>query len=348
MNLRTLLPSALGIALLTGACGGKPEPANQMASGEAGTPLKVTVVDVRSTSESGGIEVPAAIESNRRAILTSRLAAAIVELKAREGDAVNAGAVLVRLEDTALRAAASAAEASDQAAARDLKRAEALLAKGAATRNEAENAATAAERTRAAVVGAREALSYASIRAPFAGRILRKLASAGDIVNPGEPLLELEGAGGLEVVASIESAIHDRLRVGQKIEVRLDGIAAPQPATIHDLAASADPSTHRFTLRADIAPANGVRAGLFARVVVPSPATGGEVRLLVPSAALLRRGGLNGVYVVRDGRAWLRWIAPGDAIGDSTEVRAGLEPKERGALDPSRLHDGAPVSEDRQ
>jgi multidrug efflux pump subunit AcrA (membrane-fusion protein) len=136
------------------------------------------------------------------------------------------------------------------------------------------------------------------------------------------------------------------VRVGQRIEVRLDGIDGPVPATIHDLAASADPSTHRFTLRADIAPTSGVRAGLFARILVSSP--GGEARLLVPSSAVLRRGGLTGVYVVRDGHAWLRWIALGDAFGDSTEVRAGLEAKERVALDPSRLHDGAPVSEERQ
>jgi len=345
MNLRTTLLSALGIALITGACGKTPEASNRTAAGESGPPIKVTAVDVRSTSEGGGVEIPAAIESSRRAVLTSRLAASILELSAREGDVVNAGAVMVRLEDTSLKAALSAAEASDQAAARDLRRAEALLAKGAATRNEVENATTAAERTRSAVVAAREALAYASIRAPFTGRVLRKLANVGDVVNPGQPLLEIEGAGGLEVVASIEGAIHDRLRVGQKIEVRLEGIEAPFLATIHDLAASADPSTHRFTLRADIPPVNGVRAGLFARILVSSP--GGEARVLVPSGAILRRGGLTGVYVIRDGHAWLRWIAPGDAFGDSIEVRAGLDPKERVALEPSRLHDGAPVSEAR-
>jgi RND family efflux transporter MFP subunit len=343
MNLRITLLSALGISLAGAACGKTPEPANKTTAGESGPPVKVTAVDVRSTSESGGTEIPASIESSRRALLSSRLAASIVELNAREGDPVNAGAVLVRLEDATLKAALSAAEASDQAATRDLKRNEALLAKGAATRNEVENAGTAAERTRSAVVAAREVLSYASIRAPFAGRIMRKLASVGDTVNPGQPLLEIEGAGGLEVVASIEGVIHDRLRIGQRIEVRLDGIAAPVSATIHDLAPSADPSTHRFTLRADIPSATGVRAGLFARILVSSP--GGEVLILVPSGAILRRGGLTGVYVIRDGHAWLRWIAPGEAFGDSIEVRAGLDAKERVALDPSRLTDGAPVSE---
>ena len=346
MNLRITLLSALGISLAAGACGTTPRTSNQATAGETGAPIEITAVDVRATSESGGLEIPAAIESSRRAILNSRLTASIVELSAREGDGVNAGAVLVRLEDVALKAALSAAEASDQAATRDLKRAEALLAKGAGTRNEVENAATAAERSRSAVVAAREGLSHASIRAPFPGRIVRKLASVGDIVNPGQPLLEIEGTGGLEVTASIEGAVHDRLRTGQKIQVRLDGVAAPFPATIHDLASSADPSTHRFTLRADIAPAPGVRAGLFARILVSSP--GGEPRVLVPSGAILRRGGLTGVYVIRDGRAWLRWIAPGDAFGDSVEVRAGLDAKERVALEPSRLHDGAAVREARQ
>jgi RND family efflux transporter MFP subunit len=345
MKLRTILPVAIVIALATGACGRTPAASIRTTPGETGPPVRIAAVDVRSTSEGGGVEIPASIESSRRAVLTSRLAASIVELNGREGDSVNAGAVLVRLEDTALKAAVSAAEASDQAAARDLKRAEALLAKGAATRNEVENASTAAERARSAAIAARENLAHASIRAPFAGRIQRKLANAGDIVNPGQPLVELEGAGGLEVVASIEAAVHDRLRVGQKIAVRLDGIEAPLPATIHDLAASADPSTHRFTLRADIAPGPGVRAGLFARILVSSQ--GGEARLLVPTTALLRRGGLTGVYVIRDGHAWLRWIASGDAIGDSTEIRAGLDAKERVAKDPSPLHDGAPVTEER-
>jgi len=343
MKRRTALPSALGIALATIVCGRTPGPSDQ-TSGETGPPIKIVAVDVGATNESGAVEVPAAIESSRRAILTSRLAASVVAFGPREGDRVNAGAVLVRLEDTTLKAALSAAEAADVAAARDLKRAEALLARGAATRNEVENAATAAERTRSAVVAAREAAAHASVRAPFAGRIARKLASAGDIVNPGQPLLELEGAGGLEVVASIEGAIHERLRVGQRIEVRLDGTETSFFATVHDLASSADPSTHRYTLRADIPERNGVRAGLFARLLVPSP--GGGSRVLVPSGAILRRGGLTGVYVVRDGRAWLRWIAPGDAIGDFIEIRAGLDERERVALEPSRLHDGAPVTED--
>jgi multidrug efflux pump subunit AcrA (membrane-fusion protein) len=135
-----------------GSCG-KTLGASHGAPG--GAPINVTVVDVQASSESSDLEIPAAIESSRRAVLSSRLAASVVELNPREGDLVTAGAVLARLEDTALRAALSAAEASDQAADRDLTRDQALLARGAATRNEVEKATTAVERTRSAVMVAR-------------------------------------------------------------------------------------------------------------------------------------------------------------------------------------------------
>ena len=345
MNLRYLLMGTLALLASGAACGRAPETSAPRTGEASGAPLRIQVAEVQASGEAGDMEVPGAIESRRRAVLSSRLAASIVEFQRREGESVQAGETLVRLNADALSAAVSAAAARDEAASRDLKRAEALLAKGAATRNEVENASTAAAGARAALTSAREALSHATIKAPFGGRIAKKRASVGDTVNPGTPLLDLEGEGGLEVVASVEGDVHERLRAGQELRVRIDGIGEPVRAIVRTLASSADPATHRFTLRADIRTAPGLRAGLFARIAVPFP--GAEQRLLVSQGAILRRGGLTGVYVIRDGRAWLRWIAPGDPFGTSLEARAGLEAGERVALDPERLYDGAPVTEAR-
>jgi hypothetical protein len=68
-------------------------------------------------------------------------------------------------------------------------------------------------------------------------------------------------------------------------------------------------------------------------------------RLTVPAGAIVRRGGLTGVYVVREGRARLRWIAAGDADAGGVEVRAGLERGERVVRDPAGLADGTVVRE---
>ncbi len=120
-------------------------------------------------------------------------------------------------------------------------------------------------------------------------------------------------------------------------------MTAPVVATIRTLGPSADPSTHRFTIRAELRTREAIHAGLFARVLLPLSGT--DRRLLVPEKTVLRRGGLTGVYVIQAGHAWLRWIAPGDSVGEDLEIRAGLDEKERVALEPARLHDGALVTE---
>jgi len=343
MNLQNLFLGSLGLIFSISACGKPPATAPIGGAGDSAPAVSIQAVDVSASTEGGSLEIPATIESSRQAVVASRLSATVIEMNTREGERVNAGAVLARLDASALQASLTAAQTSDAAATRDLARAEALLAKGAATRNEVENATTAAARTRAQVAAAREAASHATVRAPFAGRITKKIASLGDSVSPGTPLVEMEGDGGLEVVASVEADLHGRLSVGQKLEVRIDGTMEPVAATIRTLAPSADPSTHRFTLRADLPMRAGVRAGIFARIAMPYKGT--AQRILVPAGAVLNRGGLTGVYVIREGRAWLRWIALGDSMGQAFEVRAGLEDKERVALDPTSLHDGARVTE---
>jgi hypothetical protein len=65
----------------------------------------------------------------------------------------------------------------------------------------------------------------------------------------------------------------------------------------------------------------------------------------VPESAVFRRGGLTGVFVVAEGHAHLRWIAPGPAASGTVEVRAGASQGEKAVLDPAGLADGAPVVE---
>jgi hypothetical protein len=59
------------------------------------------------------------------------------------------------------------------------------------------------------------------------------------------------------------------------------------------------------------------------------------------------RGGLTGLYVISEGRARLRWIAAGEPVNGRTEVRAGVSPGERVAVDPADLEDGSAVTEQR-
>lgn len=327
--------AALGLA----ACGR--HEAKKAVELPAGPARDVATAEVARAGGTGEVAVPGTVQARRRAALSARTPASVVELPYQEGQWVKAGAVVVRLDDAAQQAAVAAAEAGVKAVQADLDRTRALLEKGAATPRELEQQTAAASAAQAQLTAARDQLSYSALRAPFAGRVAARRVNLGDVVNPGNPLIEIEGEGGLELRAAVESSLAASIRPGAKLRAIVDGQGAPLTATVTAVAPSGDPTTHRFEVKADLAGAEGLRAGLFARLLVPGGAA--PARLFVPAATVFERGGLTGVFVVVDGRARLRWIAPGAREGDRVEVRAGLEAGERVVIEPGDLVDGAPV-----
>jgi RND family efflux transporter MFP subunit len=334
MNQRAVMVVlAAGLASCRGAAPAAPAPGLE--------PARAVRVAAVERTEGAGIEaVPGLVAARRHATLAARLAATVMALPFREGERVAEGAVVVRLDAAALRSAEAAAAADAGAAETDLARMRALVEKDAATPRELDQATARAAGARAALAGARDRLSYAVLRAPFAGVVAARPVNVGDVVSPGASLLEIEGEGGLEVRATMGGALASSVTAGQRLAAEIDGQAAPVAATVRSVAPAADPATHRVEVRADLAPAAGLRSGLFARLLVPRP---GAPALVVPAAAVVRRGGLTGIFVVEDGRARLRWIAAGAARDGAVELRAGATAGERVVLDPADLADGARV-----
>ncbi|MCG6927390.1 MAG: efflux RND transporter periplasmic adaptor subunit [Acidobacteria bacterium] len=328
---------ALGLA----ACGG--HETKEAPAPDLGPTRDVTTAEVQRVGEEGEVAVPGIVRARQHAALSARIPASVAELPVQVGQWVEAGTVVVRLDATALRAALAAAEAGREAAEADLERTKSLLEKGAATPRELEQMKAHAAGAEAQVTGARDNLSYAVLRAPFAGRVAERPVNLGDVVNPGMPLIVIEGQGGLEVRASVAPGIAALLRPGMKIQAQCDGQPAPLDATLSAVAPAGDPTTHRVEVKATVPSARGLRAGLFARLIVPAPE--GEARIRVPASAVFARGGLNGLFVAEDGTARLRWVALGARTGDAVEIRAGLEAGERVVLDPTGLVEGAPIRE---
>ena len=338
-SILTLSFAALGAA----ACGRHGAP--RAAEAPTGPTRDVTTAEVVRTGGAGEVAMPATVQARRLAALCARMPASVVELPYQEGQRVKAGAIVVRLDDVALRAAVAAAQARVKATQSDLERTKSLLEKGAATPRELEQMTAAASGAQAQLTSARDGLSYSALRAPFDGRVASRRVHLGDVANPAMPLVEIEGEGGLELKATVESEVADTLRPGAKVKALVDGHPAPLTATITAVAPSGDQTTHRFEVRADLPAASGLRGGLFARLLVPGVAN--DPRLIVPASALIKRGGLTGLFVVSEGRARLRWVAAGARDGGSVEARAGVEAGERVVLDPAGLVDGSLVREQR-
>jgi RND family efflux transporter MFP subunit len=325
-------------ALLAGLACGK----HEATPAEAALPTaKVRLASAGVPADGGWIA--ATLTSVRKATLSTRMAASVRKVHVTEGQHVAEGALLVSLADDDLQGGLKAAEAAVAAASAHHRRIEALTKLNASTASELEMASTQLAQAQAALAGVKANLAYTQIRAPFAGIVQRRMVDEGAFAGPGQPLVDLEGQGALELEGSLTEQETKGLRLGQKVPFEAEGKAGS--AEITALSTGGDPVSHRGTVRARILGASGAwRTGTFARIQAPMIAGAPKAEgLTVPSSALVVRGELTGVFVVRDGKAELRWLSLGETRGTSVAVRAGLKAGEQVVDQPGTLADGQPV-----
>ncbi|BDG02238.1 efflux RND transporter periplasmic adaptor subunit [Anaeromyxobacter oryzae] len=315
-------------------------PLQARAEGADPVPAPARVRAVRPGAAGGGALVPASVVSVRRATLATRVAATVRAVNVREGERVREGQVLVSLSDDDVRGALGAAESALFAASAHERRIRTLAAARAATPSELEQAGAQRSQAEAAVASARATLAYTQVRAPFDGTVQARRVEPGDLVGPGQPMLELEGKA-LELVASLSEAEARGVAVGSALPFQAGAVRGE--AVVTALTPGGDPVSHRRGLRAQVRKADGeLRSGDFARLVLPVGEGGGAATWL-PRTALVERGDLTGVFVASGGRAELRWISVGEQAGDAVAVRAGLAPGDVVVDAPGALRDGQPV-----
>lgn len=296
---------------------------------------------VRPGAPAGVALVPASVVAARRATLSTRVAASVREVHVREGQRVAAGQRLVSLSDGDVRGALSAAESALAAASAHERRVSELAAQRASTPSELEMAQAQRAQADAAVASARATLAYTELRAPFAATVQARRIEPGDLVGPGQPLVELEGDA-LELVATLSQDEARGVALGATL--RFEAGSARGEAVVTALTPGGDALSHRRTFRARVGKVEGeLRTGTFARIEVPAAGAAASKAMWIPRTALVERGDLTGVFVASSGRAELRWIALGEGAGDLVAVRAGLRPGEAVVDAPGALRDGQAI-----
>lgn len=338
----------LAIAMIVTACAEKAAP--PPPHGAPPPALASLVVKVESAPQQQVWD--GTVEAVNAAVLSAQTNARVVALPYDVNDVVPAGAVLVRFSDVEQKSATRAAQAQIAAAratyanARvNYERIAAIAAKGLiakaeldqalAQRNSAQAALTAAEATWRQV-GMQQ--NYTEVRAPYAGIITRRYVQVGESVQSGppapQPLIALASLADLRVTVQVPQSAIDPIRAFHAAEIVLDG-DPPRRVVASKVTVFpyADPLTHTFTVRAQLP---GEDTGLYPGMTVKVAFhTGQAQRLLVPASAIVRRGELQGVYVIGADGVSLRQVRTGERYGERIEVLAGLDGGERIATDPA-------------
>jgi multidrug efflux pump subunit AcrA (membrane-fusion protein) len=230
-------------------------------------------------------------------------------------------------------------EAKNRAAQAGLEQAAARLQQAQAGKAQAESEVRAAQ----------EVAGYAGIRAPFDGRVVRRLIEPGTVVMPGMQLFVLEKTGEFQLEATLPAEMLTAefngraLRRGTAAEVRLDALPGKVfSGKVAEIEGGADPATHTVQARIDLPRDEAIQSGMFGRA---SFQRGERQAIVVPESAIVEQGQLRELYAVdSNGIVHLRLVTLGQQIGKLREVLSGLGVGEKIVSDPgARELDGKKV-----
>lgn len=171
-------------------------------------------------------------------------------------------------------------------------------------------------------------LAYTRIRAPFAGMVTARMADPGTLAAPGVPLLQVDSAGPLQLQTTVDESAIGAVRVGMKIQVDVDSApSAAATGTVSQIVPAADPASHTFLVKIDLAASKQLRAGMYGTAEIP---TGSHRAILAPSSSIVMRGSLPCAYVLDgNGIAQLRYVTLGSSHGELVEILSGISAGEK-------------------
>ena len=315
-------------------------------------PVRLTPATMVSPMRAGAVLIASGyVVAQRKAAVASKGTGRLVYLGVVEGDRVRADQVIARIEDADVKAQLAQAQANVQVSRADLHDAEQGLARerllndsgfssqanldGAQARYEKVKANIA--NAEAGVQAAQVALENTVIRAPFAGTVLTKNADVGEVVAPlaasafsKSAVVTIADLGSLQVEADVAESNLEAISLGQPCEIVLDAYPDVRyPGYVAKIVPTADRAKATVQVKvafrsydARVLPEMSAKAHF-----LPRPARAGTDTasvLVVPSSAVVERGGQSVVYVVRDGRAMELPVTVGRQVGSGVAIRQGL------------------------
>ncbi len=270
--------------------------------------------------------LPGIVEPKQVVTVSAEVSARIESIAAEEGEFIETGKPLVRLNTDLLQAEYNQARAQAQYDQREYQRMLKLSKRGAATTAEVDSARTKAEASKAALERARARLDRASIVAPISGLIDKLPVEVGEYLSPGVPVANIVQMNPVKVIVQVSQRNIGYIKPGQKEKILVDG---ENPHTITGkitlIGKLADEQTH--TTRVEITvpnPDNKLNSGQIVRAELTKRTINNA--LVVPLENIVPTEHGYTAYTVENGKAVRHEVKLGIIRGTDVQVLEGLKP----------------------
>jgi membrane fusion protein, multidrug efflux system len=285
------------------------------------------------------IEFSGALVAPQSAVLRAKVGGTVTRLAVAEGDRVQAGQMLARIDaaDMASRLAERAAMVAQAnvtlaQAERTHANNQQLAQQQFLSPNAVEQSKTALDAARAqaqAMRAQQDTMRVATrdtvLTAPFAGIVAKRSVVTGEKVSPEQALFTVVNITQLELAGQVGTHEVSLLAAGQPVTLRVEGWPEPVSGKVARIAPMAEAGSRAIGV-AVLVPNRDerLRAGQFAVAAVAVPDT--VQRLTVPQIAVVQAGGQDAVWVIDKGALTRRVVTLGrsDAKTGRVEITQGL------------------------
>ena len=335
------VPLMISVLLLAG-CGANSDT-------EDGAEEEITRIPVEITALQRG-EVfavytgTASLETDADALVIAKVSGEVVDLLVEEGDRVEEGQVLARLDGDRLRLEMQRSLANLRKLEQEYERNLKLFDRGLVSSGAFEDLKYELDALRAAYRLAELEYGYTEIRAPITGVVSERHIRLGNNISVNEPAFRVTAMDPLIAYIHIPEREFRRLEAGQAAQLTLDAIPGQRfSASVERISPIVDPETGTFKVTLEIPdPAGTLKPGMFGRFNIVWDRRSDV--LLAPRAAILDDDVSQAVFVVVDGKAERRSVRTGYSRGEQVEIVDGLDGDEQiVVIGQSGLRDGASV-----
>ncbi len=287
-------------------------------------PVVVAVEQAQRQLFSQEVSLVGTLHPDEINLIKSEIDGVVEEIAFEEGRAVVAGDVLLRIDESKLKASQQEAEANFRLREADLKRSDSLLKSRAISSQEHDQVRSAFEVAKATLKRAERELLEARIVAPFDGIMDARLVSPGQFVSRGDRLSTLVSVDPLKLEFAIPERYAAMVREGLRVDFSVTAYPSRRfQGEIYFVSPLVDEATRTLNVRANVANKdNTLKAGMFANLDLSFSQD--EV-ITVSEAALINRGNIVQVFTVEEDKAFLKEVQIGSRRNGRVVIVDGLK-----------------------
>ena len=304
--------------------------------------IKVEEVKPQALGETLTVTATIRPDADRLAHVAARIEGRITSVPAKLGDKVRAGQTLATLDSVAVgeaHAAFNEAQAELGIAEADFKRAESLNAEEIIPRKDYLRAKADRDKAAAALRAAADrlrllggspnasgsAVSAFAVTAPFAGTVIEKKATLGELASPSEPLFSVADLSRVWIQADLPESALAKVRIGANAKVTVPAYPGEVfSGRVGHIGAALDKDTRTVAARIEVANADGrLKPEMFATATIEVAGDKREA-ISLPDAAIVLMVGRPTVFVYAQGAYEAREVEPGERSGGRTVLKSGL------------------------